>query len=218
MKKFNRMFPALWVASVLVAVSLITAQTGAAATEGDAGKPSTIAVLPFTMHASEDVSHIQQGVVHMLHSRLAWPDQVRVVPRREVDAILTYLAGQNRKDLIRKVADQTGSDYILDGSITQLAGSFSIDAMVYDIANQQYMAFFEQSGDSDELIDKVSRIAAGINKQVFDRTTTAWERIEQERQAQINELRRRHPEHLMHNPQWQKEDTSPGWKIWKYLF
>lgn len=218
MKTFNPIFPALRAAVVLVAVSLIWTQTGTAATEEGARKPATIAVLPFTMYAPDDVSHIQQGVVHMLHSRLAWPDQVRVVPRRQIDTLLSDLTGQDRNQLIRQVAEQTGSDFILDGSITQLAGSFSIDAMVYDIANQQYMAFFEQSGDSDELIDKISRIAAGINKQVFDRNTTDWEKIEQERQAQINELRRRHPEHLMQNPQWQQEDTSPGWKIWKYLF
>lgn len=80
------------------------------------------------------------------------------------------------------------------------------------------MTFFEQSDNSDELIEKISRIAAGINKQVFDRSTTDWEKIEQERQAKQQELRRRNPEHLMQNPQWQQTEKSPGWKIWKYLF
>jgi hypothetical protein len=68
------------------------------------------------------------------------------------------------------------------------------------------------------LIDKISRIAATINKEVFDRSTTDWEKIEQERQAKRNELRRQNPENLMQDPQWQRTRESPGWKIWKYLF
>jgi TolB-like protein len=192
----------------------------ARATTPDTGVklPATIAVLPFTIHASEDVAHIQQGVVHMLHSRLAWTDHVRVVPGRRIETLLNDRNEKDRNQLIRQVAEQTGSDFILDGSITRLAGSFSIDAMVYDMKNKQYMTFFEQSKDNDELIDKVARIAAGINKQVFDRSTTAWEKIEQERQARINELKRKNPEHLMQNPRWQNQEESPGWKIWKYLF
>ncbi len=182
--------------------------------------PATIAVLPFTIHAAEaeNFSYIQQGVVTMFHSRLAWPDKVHVVPGKQIQNELARLGGTDTNQALGQLADRTGSDLVLDGSITKLAGSFSIDALVYDIRNKRYMAFFEQSKDSDELIEKVGHIAAGINKQVFDRTTTAWEKIEQERQAKINELKRRSPEHLMQNPRWQPQDDSPGWKIWKYLF
>lgn len=182
--------------------------------------PATIAVLPFTIHAAESdaFSYIQQGVMNMLHTRLTWPDKVHVVPGRQIQEVLPRLNGTDKNQALGQLADRTGSDLVLDGSITKLAGSFSIDVMVHDIENKRYMAFFEQSKDSDELIEKVSRIAAGINKQVFDRTTTDWEKIEQERQAKINELRRRNPEYLMQTPQWQRQDDSPGWKIWKYLF
>ncbi len=180
--------------------------------------PATISVLPFTIHAAEDFSHIQKGVVYMLHARLAWQDKVRVVPKKQMRKVLENLNKADKNQLLTRVADQTDSDLIIDGSITKLAGSFSIDAMVYDLNNKRYMTFFEQSKDSDELIEKVARIAAGINKQVFDRSTIAWEKMEQERQARINELKRRNPEYLMQNPQWQQQDDSPGWKIWKYLF
>ncbi len=195
-----------------------SSMAGAATPDTGVQLPATIAVLPFTIHASEDISHIQQGVVHMLHSRLSWPDRVRVVPRRQVAAVVQKLNGADKHQVIQQVAHQTDSNLVLIGSITRLAGSFSIDAMVYDMENKRHMAFFEQSKNSDELIDKVGRIAAGINKQVFDRSTIAWEKIEQERQARINELKRQNPENLMQNPRWQQQDDSPGWKIWKYLF
>ncbi len=180
--------------------------------------PATIAVLPFTIHAAEDFSHIQKGVVYMLHSRLSWPEKVHVVPRQQIRAVLNQVNTTDKNRLIKQVADQTGSDLILEGSITKLAGSFSIDAMVYDMENKRYMAFFEQSADSGELINKVAQVAASINKQVFDRSTIAWEKMEQDRRARINELKRKNPEYLMQNPQWQQQNDSPGWKIWKYLF
>ena len=211
-------FPIFW--NVSEHAGLPAASALAATENQDAAVqlPATIAVLPFTIHAAEDFSHIQKGVVYMLHSRLAWPDKVRVVPKKQMRKVLENLTGADKNQVLTRVADKTDSDLIIDGSITKLAGSFSIDAMVYDLKNKRYMTFFEQSKDSDELIDKVSRIAAGINKQVFDRSTIAWEKIEQERQARINEMKRKNPEYLMQNPQWQQQDDSPGWKIWKYLF
>jgi len=187
-------------------------------TQKNSVRPATIAVLPFVMHTTETDSHIQKGVVTMLHTRLAWPDQVHVVPAQKITTMLNQLNTDNRNQVIRTVAEQTHSRYVLDGSITQLAGSFSIDAVVYDILNKQQMTFFEQSDNYDELIEKISRIAATINKEVFDRSTTDWEKIEQERQAKRNELRRQNPENLMQDPQWQRTRESPGWKIWKYLF
>ena len=59
---------------------------------------------------------------------------------------------------------------------------FSIDAKVFDTDEKKYMAFFEQSKNSDDLIKKVDRIAAAINHKVFHRTTVTWEQMEQEKQ------------------------------------
>ncbi len=45
-----------------------------------------------------------------------------------------------------------------------------------------------------------------------------YEKIEQEKQAHINEMKRKNPEHLMNIPGGWQKDESPGWKIWKYLY
>ena len=119
---------------------------------------------------------------------------------------------------IDDIARLTRSDFVLTGTLTRLSGSFSIDAKVYDIENKRYMAFFEQSKKSDVFINKVSRIAATINKKIFDRTTVTWEKMEEEKLAYIKEMKRKNPEYMMKTPQWQDTEESPGWKIWKYLF
>ncbi len=182
-----------------------------------ANGPLTFSTLPFTINSNKDLSYVQKGISRMFYSRLSWADRVVVTPPIKIDAQLKDLNLSGEK-LVQKIASKTNSDYILAGSITQLAGSFSIDAKVFDIKNKRYMSFFEQSKVSDELIEKVDRIAATINQRVFDRSTVTWEMMEQEKQKRLNDYKRKNPEHLMNVPAgWQPEEKV-GWKVWKYLF
>jgi len=178
----------------------------------------TFAVLPFTIHADKDISYVKKGVSRMLYSRLSWPGNVIVIPPRQIEAQVNHLDGMTQDKLIQAISETTRSQYVLSGSITQLAGAFSIDAKVFDIANKRYMAFFEQSKQEDQLIEKVDRIAAAINQQVFERSTVTWEQMQQERQKAINDYKRRNPEHLMKMPPGYRQEEKIGWKVWKYLF
>jgi len=110
----------------------------------------------------------------------------------------------------------THSDYVLTGSVTKLAGAFSIDTKIYDIKNKRFMTFFEQSKVPD-LIDKVDQIAATINKKAFNRSTVTYEKMERKKQVYINKLKRQNPENLMKVPAAQ-QDQGPGWKVLEYLF
>jgi len=205
---FHRFF---WT-SLILTLSLTTTLQTARAEE-----IKTLAILPFTINAAQDLSHVQNGIIYMLHSRLSWPNHVQLIPKTQIQALLSKMPTLTGNQLIGKIATQTDSDFVLTGSITKLAGSFSIDTQVYDIKNKRYMTFFEQSKISDDLIDKVDRIAATINKEAFDRSTVAYDRMEQEKQAHINEMKRKNPEYLMTVPAGQ-QDKGPGWKIWKYIF
>ncbi len=201
-----------FLASLVLVLSLITLIPTARAQE-----IKRVAVLPFTINAAEDLTHIQNGIIYMLYSRLSWQNQVVVVPKAETQAQLAKMEGITGNQLIGKIAGETDSDYVVAGSITKLAGSFSIDTQVYDIKNKRFMSFFEQSKVSDDLIDKVDRIAATINKDAFNRSTVTYEKMEQEKQAYLNKLKRQNPEHLMAVPQGQ-QDAGPGWKLWEYIF
>ena len=178
----------------------------------------TIAILPFKINAPEKLTHIQKGIGHMLYSRLSWKDKVIVVPpqiiAKQLSRIEDTKAGQGINEIIRV----TQSDFILAGAITRLGGSFSIDVQVYDIKNKRYMAFFEQSRKSGDLIRKTNHIAAVINKKVLGRSTSAWEKMEKKNQFDAQEQIRKNPEYLMKIPGWQDTEKSPGWKIWKYFF
>ena len=146
----------------------------------------TITILPFKIHAQEKLSHIQDGIVQMLYSRLSWKDNVLVVPQKQLASHLSAIDKTKTDKGINEIARLTHSDFVLEGAITQLGGSFSIDVQVYDIENKRYMAFFEQSQQKDDLISKTNRIAARINKKIFDRSTMAWEKMDQEKKSRIH--------------------------------
>ena len=183
-----------------------------------ADTPQTLAVLSFNINSDKNLDYIKKGISTMLFSRLTWPDKVAVVPPRKMASIEAGLKDLSGSKLVHETAQKTGSRYVLYGTITSLAGSFSIDAKVFDTAENKYMAFFQQSKNSDDLIKKVDCIAAAINHEVFDRTTVTWEQMEQEKQKQLNALKNQNPENLMQMPKgWQPEEKI-GWKVWKYLF
>ncbi len=218
LKKFKSVYPIrLALLGILIFGALISPVPPLPAANPEQAN-TTLALVPFNLNSPKKLPHIKKGVLHMLYARLSWPNHVVVIPQNQINHVLDTLNASNENQRVNDLALKTGSDFVLSGSITELAGSFSIDAKVFDIKNKRYMAFFEQSDKTDDLIDKVDRMAAAINKNVFQRSTLTWDKMEQEKQAAINELKRKNPEYLMENPNWQQTKESHGWKIWKYLF
>lgn len=212
MKKPNTLIKLI--AAVLILGGLIFPYTGIAAS------PDTLAVLSFDINAdkNKNLDYLKQGISTMFYSRLTYPEKVVVIPPKKMAALEPGLKQFSGSERVHETARKTGSRYVLYGTITSLAGAFSIDAKVFDTTEKKYMAFFEQSKNSDDLVNKVDRIAAAINQKVFHRTTVTWEQMEQEKQKKLNELKNQNPENLMQVPTgWQREEKV-GWKVWKYLF
>ncbi len=178
----------------------------------------TIAVLPFAINADKDMDYIKSGISTMLYSRLTWPDKVTVVPPKQMATLKAGLNDLPENELVRQTAKKTGSRYVIFGTITSLSGAFSIDAKVFDTLKKQYISFYEQSQNANDLIKQIDRIAAAINYKVFQRSTVTWEQMEQKKQKQLNDQKHQNPENLMQVPADWKSEKKIGWKVWKYLF
>lgn len=198
--------------SVVILVGLVFPYTAFAS------DPETLAVLSFNINADKNLDYLKKGISTMLYSRLTWPEKVVVVPPKKMASVEAGLKKLSGSKLVYETARKTGTRYVIYGTITSLAGAFSIDAKVFDTTEKQYMAFFEQSKNSDDLIKKVDYLAAAINHKVFDRTTVTWEQMEQEKQKKLNELKNQNPENLMQMPAGWQHEEKVGWKVWKYLF
>ena len=170
------------------------------------------------MISPEDITYIQSGILQMLHSRLVWKDHVIVVEKKIIAAHLNAIDIQDNDQLFKKIASLTNSDYVLAGSITQFSNAFSIDTKIYDIKNQQYLNFFEQSKIIDDVIPKLNVIAAKINKKVFERKTVVYQKLAKEEKEKAEQWKRQNPEKMMPLiPRGEQEEKTSIWKFWEYL-
>ena len=55
--------------------------------------PKTVAILPFTMNADRDLTFLQEGIMDMINSRLAWKGKVEVLEKGLVKRTVDQFKG-----------------------------------------------------------------------------------------------------------------------------
>ena len=173
---------------VLLSCFLIVAGTGAVA-----GEALRVVVLPFSVHASKDLSFLREGIVDMLTSRLSSQDCV-VVSRKDTLQVLGDLSGPVNEETARAVGGKLGADYVLFGSLTVLGSSTSLDGKMVDVHQKRpTLTFFKQGKGLDDVIPQIDFLATEINQKVFGRSAVVQELAPSGEQRDIYA----HPENLL---------------------
>ena len=204
--------PALTALACVIALTLVSLSTV------QASNAKTLNLTPLTVNAQSSLDTLKAGIDQMLFSRLSWRGQVRVIPMAETETIWNQGQDMTFTDKVKYFSETTGTDYILTGSITELAGSYSLDVKVVDVANARVATFFQYSKTEDGVIDKIDRIAAEINQKIFKRSTYTWEQMQAEKKADLERIKRQNPEHLMRRPEPGEQKGSIVKGIWDRLF
>jgi len=193
-----------------------------------------IAIVPFQINSSKDISYIKNGVFQMLSSRLTWKEALLVATEKEVKESLVRSSALNagpkkvtnvrvsnstsdikRSELVSQLAADTGSDYVIQGSITEFAGAFSVDATVFNIRQNSSQSFFTQAETPEKIIPGVEILSAKINMDIFNRKSSALARIDEEKNSSSLNNIRANPEKMMPQPTLQQsEKKRPFWKFW----
>jgi TolB-like protein len=136
--------------------------------------PKTVAVLPMKMNAAKDNSFLQNGIVDMLSSRLAWKDTLDVVRNsKTLEAAKAYGDAVDEQRAL-KIGKNLHADYVVFGSLTILGQSVSIDAKILDVANDQVLdSVFTQAPNMDEVIPKIDNFAQSIKSKILGPQTAA---------------------------------------------
>ena len=201
----------------LLLVLIIFILTPISSSMADSKKMKTIAIIPFETNSQADISYITSGVLNMLYSRLSWKDRVTLIHKKDIKTSLAETEPLSETDLVLKIGENTQADYVVTGSITEFSNAFSLDVKIYDIKNRSYLTFYDQAEKIDQVVQKTDIISAKINKKVFDRTTTTFERIKRENLITEEELKRMNPEQMMPIHQTGDDENTPWWKFWEYL-
>jgi len=128
-----------------------------------------IAVLPFTVHSSEDIEYVKNGVWDMLISRVSASDEVTVLDKHRV---IDALQKMGKKDLtaadIYGLGKRLDIDYVVWGSITKIGNTVSLDGKLLDVSTYKMpVGIFEQCRGIDDVIPKISNFARKINFHVL---------------------------------------------------
>jgi len=134
------------------------------------GAPKKVAILPFTMNADRDLSFLQNGIMDMLASRLAWKEKVEIIEKGKVSKARASYPGPLNKAKALDIGKALGADYVILGSLTVFGDSVSIDAKILDVKkSEELVTAYDQSKGMDGVIPTVNQFAEDINAKLMGR-------------------------------------------------
>lgn len=152
--------PLCWVA--------LLAGIGVGARAAQAQTPESIrvlvAVLPFQVNSSRPLAHLETSIADELTSQLEASGKVTVVDAVVVrEALIAHVAGERTDEMLRKLAREVGAEWVVQGSVTELAGSYSLDVRVAPAGERvpTRTMVFTANGDA-ELLERVGELSQRV--------------------------------------------------------
>ena len=94
-----------------------------------------VVILPFKIHAQEDLSYLQKEIPQAIQTQLEQEGaKVLVIDKASLES--RNMQADNLKD-IRELGLQTGTDYVVWGSLTWLGQNFSLDAKLFSLTEDE---------------------------------------------------------------------------------
>lgn len=122
-----------------------------------------VAVLPFKVNSARPLGYLETSLADLLASRLEASGRVEVVESVTVRETLVAYPGERTEDAVRRLARELGADYVVVGSLTELAGRYSLDVRVTPVDSRVATSTmtFTAEGD-DQLLDRINELASRI--------------------------------------------------------
>ena len=133
-----------------------------------------VAVLPFEVYSAEPLDYLEDSLANLLATRLEASEKVDVVEALTVRETLVAYPGERTETVVRRIAKEVGADFVVLGSLTELAGQYSLDVRVTPVESRVATStmVFTASGD-DELLDRINELAARVLSIVGEGTSRA---------------------------------------------
>ena len=152
--------------TILIALGILLLT--AAFSTPEAQQQKKIAILPFSVNSSENISYIRDGIWDMLISRVTVGGKTDVLSK---SSVLEAMDKNQKKDLsqadVSAIGKRLKADYVVWGSITKIGDSLSLDGKLLDVASSQSpVTLFEQTRGMNEVIPKINDFSQRIRSHV----------------------------------------------------
>ncbi len=137
------------------------------------GQQSTsVVILPFEIHAEEDLSYLQTQIPQAMKTQLE-QEGANVLILESLD-ISSWKKIAESIDEIRNLVAETGADYVVYGSLTLLGQNFSLDAKLLAYADFEEPFVFSVAGEGIEnLPGSVNMLVQELGLKLFKRQKIA---------------------------------------------
>ena len=156
------------VASASLAVMLgVFASSVATAQEPASEERPVVAVLPFRVHSADPAAALGDSLAELLRSRLEAAGRVRVLEAGASGSEPEAASGETRDTALRRLARSLGADFLITGSLTEIAGRFSLDVRVTprDLGVESQTQVATAQGEED-LLARMDRVADLVDEQI----------------------------------------------------
>jgi len=132
------------------------------------GPNPVVAVFPFRVHSGKPIEYLGESIANLIRTRLASGGNVEVLDADTVDARLGPAEQRETRDTeLRRIAEELGAAYVVTGSVTELAGRYSLDVRVTPatpgIEGETLVLTAEKE---DDLLARVSDVTDGLVEHV----------------------------------------------------
>jgi TolB-like protein len=130
--------------------------------------PPAVAVLPFRVHSAKPIDYLGESLANLVASRLEASGRVRVLDPAAVEGRLDPAALRETRDsALRAIAEELAADYLVTGSLTELAGRYSLDVRVTPAAiGLESQTLVLTAERDDALLARVNEVADGVIEHV----------------------------------------------------
>ena len=168
---------------LLVVVGLMTSQVGHAA------NVIQVVVLPFEVHAREDLAYLHTEIPKLIKAHLSKEGAEILEPVMDPTQPLAELVG--RVSEVRKLGLRSGADYVIWGSMTRVGKRFSLDARAIESFGDASPSIFSAEGEGlENLLGKVNALAGDISKKVFKRVSVFAVNVEGNKRIETDAVKR----------------------------
>ena len=134
-----------------------------AAASATANSQNYIAIFPFTVRGNEKYAYLREGMVDLLHSKLDWAGDLRVV---DPSKLLSYIAKDSQRTIdseqANRIAQHFEAGLFLVGSILETSGRLEVSASLYSVEHELRTTAQTAITDERHLIDGVDVLARKI--------------------------------------------------------
>ncbi len=138
-----------------------------------------IAVLPFRTHSARPLGYLTQSLSDLLATRLQTTGKVAVTPQA---LVIDALGGSDRTELseeeLRALAKRLGVRAIISGSVTELAGRFSLDVRLTPAGGSRGESIAIIAKSEDDLVGRIGELA--------DRSVAALSGVDSDKIVQVS--------------------------------